>query len=348
MNELICEMCGSNNIVKQDGLYVCQSCNTKYSVEEAKKMMFGEVVEIEGTVKIDDSFQIDNLRKLALRSFNSGNYNDALKYYNRILIKEPDDWESRFHVLYCKAETCHINEILIIEKSILNSIKEIVDSIKKNVPQDNQVYVLNDILLKLFELYDCLLKKSLSINHSKNKKEEIHKSKNKKVALSESISLLIYIFYDFGDEIMGAFDGEYSGFSVRSWIKGIEIHRRFYHLVQDKDIINKSNNYIKKVLEYQPDFESRPFKNKKCYIATNVYGSYDCPEVWTLRRFRDNTLDKNIFGRLFIKTYYLTSPTLVKYFGDKKAFNMIFKPILDSFVKKLNKRGVKSTFYIDK
>ena len=23
-----------------------------------------------------------------------------------------------------------------------------------------------------------------------------------------------------------------------------------------------------------------------CYIATCVYGSYDCPEVWTLRRFR--------------------------------------------------------------
>lgn len=27
-----------------------------------------------------------------------------------------------------------------------------------------------------------------------------------------------------------------------------------------------------------------------CYVATAVYGSYDCPQVWTLRRFRDNTL----------------------------------------------------------
>ena len=27
-----------------------------------------------------------------------------------------------------------------------------------------------------------------------------------------------------------------------------------------------------------------------CYVATCVYGSYDCPQVWTLRRFRDNTL----------------------------------------------------------
>ncbi len=31
-------------------------------------------------------------------------------------------------------------------------------------------------------------------------------------------------------------------------------------------------------------------KKNGCYIATCVYGSYDCPEVWTLRRFRDDVL----------------------------------------------------------
>ena len=35
-----------------------------------------------------------------------------------------------------------------------------------------------------------------------------------------------------------------------------------------------------------------------CYIATSVYGSYDCPEVWTLRRFRDEYLKGSVFGRL--------------------------------------------------
>ena len=45
-----------------------------------------------------------------------------------------------------------------------------------------------------------------------------------------------------------------------------------------------------------------------CYIATCAYGSYDCPEVWTLRRFRDNTLAKNIFGRAFIKNILCNQP----------------------------------------
>ena len=44
MKQLICEMCGGNDLIKQDGVFVCQNCGTKYTVEEAKKMM-KEVVE---------------------------------------------------------------------------------------------------------------------------------------------------------------------------------------------------------------------------------------------------------------------------------------------------------------
>ncbi len=51
--------------------------------------------------------------------------------------------------------------------------------------------------------------------------------------------------------------------------------------------------------------------NGGCFIATCIYGSYDCPQVWTLRRFRDYTLDETWYGRLFIKCYYAISPTLV-------------------------------------
>ena len=33
-------------------------------------------------------------------------------------------------------------------------------------------------------------------------------------------------------------------------------------------------------------------KKQGCYVATCVYGSYDCPEVWILRRFRDESLER--------------------------------------------------------
>jgi len=39
MKQLVCEMCGGKDLIKQDSVFVCQNCQTKYSVEEAKKMM---------------------------------------------------------------------------------------------------------------------------------------------------------------------------------------------------------------------------------------------------------------------------------------------------------------------
>ena len=61
--------------------------------------------------------------------------------------------------------------------------------------------------------------------------------------------------------------------------------------------------------------ESSQSRSGGCYIATAVYGSYDCPEVWTLRRFRDYKLTATWHGRLFIRAYYAVSPTVVKLFG---------------------------------
>ncbi|MGI5872504.1 MAG: CFI-box-CTERM domain-containing protein [Bacillota bacterium] len=85
-----------------------------------------------------------------------------------------------------------------------------------------------------------------------------------------------------------------------------------------------------------------------CYIATCVYGSYDCPEVWTLRRYRDYYLDEHWWGRLFIKTYYAISPTLVKLFGKTKWFKNVWKPFLERKVKKLKEKGYEDTAYNDK
>lgn len=88
-------------------------------------------------------------------------------------------------------------------------------------------------------------------------------------------------------------------------------------------------------------------KPKGCYIATAVYGSYDCPEVWTLRRYRDNYLSAHWFGRAFIKVYYALSPKVVDMFGDTKWFNRLWKGFLDKKVEGLRKKGYEDTPYRD-
>ena len=101
--------------------------------------------------------------------------------------------------------------------------------------------------------------------------------------------------------------------------------------------------------EYRPIQVEEPPKKQEngCYIATAVYGSYDCPQVWTLRRYRDNILGATWYGRLFIRIYYAISPTLVKLFGKTKWFNKMWKKRLDKKVSKLNANGVMNTPYID-
>ena len=87
--------------------------------------------------------------------------------------------------------------------------------------------------------------------------------------------------------------------------------------------------------------------DKGCYIATCVYGSYDCPEVWVLRRYRDRILQPTFFGNLFVRIYYTVSPCLVSLFGKTKLFRKLFKILLDRKVERLCARGVEDTPYID-
>lgn len=84
-----------------------------------------------------------------------------------------------------------------------------------------------------------------------------------------------------------------------------------------------------------------------CYIATAVYGSYNCEQVWTLRRFRDDYLKKRLWGKAFIKFYYRVSPQLVVQYGNRMDVVALVKKMLDYFVTFLNKRGYSNERYTE-
>lgn len=114
--------------------------------------------------------------------------------------------------------------------------------------------------------------------------------------------------------------------------------------------VHDYSNKIRYIIMENAEILESPMDTEKqggCYVATCVYGSYDCPPVWTLRRFRDDILAYNVFGRLFIRFYYATSPTAVRLFGKQKWFHKLFKTPLDKFVKKLQENGVENTPYND-
>lgn len=91
MKRLTCEMCGSTDLVKQDGVFVCQTCGCKYSIEEARKMMIEGTVEVTGTVKVDNSVSIENYINLAESALKGENGQSALEYTNKALEIDPQN-----------------------------------------------------------------------------------------------------------------------------------------------------------------------------------------------------------------------------------------------------------------
>lgn len=77
-------------------------------------------------------------------------------------------------------------------------------------------------------------------------------------------------------------------------------------------------------------------KRKKggCFIATCVYGE-NAEETNLLRRFRDEMLSTHYFGRLFINTYYKTSPLISNFLSNKPNLKKIAKQPLGIFVRLL-------------
>ena len=105
---------------------------------------------------------------------------------------------------------------------------------------------------------------------------------------------------------------------------------------ETRDYVTKNAPIIKR--NYQQSFQigRQPQSSVGCYIATMVYGDYDHPQVMELRKYRDQVLLKNYFGKLFVKIYYAVSPHLVKKLKNQNKINKLITSLLDRLIEKIN------------
>jgi hypothetical protein len=181
------------------------------------------------------------------------------------------------------------------------------------------------------------------------------------------LSAIKDLLYNLGNqmECLGKNNDQICALAKDAWKEGISVHRVFIvYLTSESALLNVRilNEYAKKIhnyestyrlphapaLEINPDGISYKTLTGGCYVATCIYGSYDCPQVWTLRRYRDYTLAQTWYGSAFIHTYYAISPTLIKWFGYTTWFKKIWKGRLDRLVANLNDNGVEGSPYEDR
>lgn len=345
MKQLTCEMCGGTDLVKQDGVFVCQTCGTKYSVEEAKKLMIDGTVEIEGTVKIDDTNELKNLLVLARRAKESNDYHNGKKYYDQILVKQPSSWEAAFYSIYFNALSTTLGQL---ENSAINMANGL-DTVAKlimDLPDDQRLTAIADVKSAMINLYNTYLggarQKATGYSSAQPILDVLDKAYNAiGMMLIKTGDTFAYIFYD--QESAKAFYQMILDTPVISIQYATGMSAGCSMPIELKDLA------VTKIQAIDPSYvDSRPKPTNGCYIATAVYGSYDCPEVWTLRRYRDYDLAETWYGRAFIHTYYAISPTLVKWFGHTAWFKKMWRGKLDRMVKNLQDKGYESTPYEDR
>lgn len=150
MKKLTCEMCGSTDIIKQEGVFVCQSCGIKYSVEEAKKMMIEGTVDVSGsTIKIDNSEKFNNLLLLAQRAKLDGDVENALNYYSEISIIAPKNWEAILYTKLFKVMNSTMGKLAVGIQGITKSLDLVFGLIKEQVLESERKSVVKSILMDI-------------------------------------------------------------------------------------------------------------------------------------------------------------------------------------------------------
>lgn len=497
MKQLTCEMCGGTDLMKQDGAFVCQNCGMKYSVEEAKKMMIEGTVDVQGTVKVDNTAFVQKYLANARRAKEKEDWSETEKYYNMVEQNDPTNIEAIFYSTFARvkqalleAETKDkrqgvfnvlVKSVSIIDDNYDNANEEhhkllfkILDDIEGlkegkivptthlqeyvtkngygNIVDRNQVvendsldvtYNMIDQVINAYEesaaniiavqcedlakedvletAYDTLLK-GYSMFAFYYFKEYTKKNTDSPVGyLGKAVALLALDNYKTSANEV-AFASKYAvnesdkedvkrliGMTASSDRRNLLINAAAFtnydavkylvDLGSEIDFKNKDNKTALWYICYdKSDNEESLIKERKiakllldkgasadvtssggvalynkktdseiasmirakypnietgkssggCYVATAVYGSYNCPQVWTLRRYRDYTLAETWHGRAFIKTYYAISPTLVKWFGHTEWFKKMWQGKLDKMVEKLQSEGVENTPYEDK
>lgn len=412
MKALVCEMCNSNDVVKQDGYFVCQNCGTKYVVEKVRK------IKTEVPVVIDETAKVDNYYKLAESAIEAGENREAEYKCNKILKIDINHWKA--WLLKGKAVARQLYPTNLREEETFSCFTKALDNAPEECIDDLRVDIANEVVkftiaVMDFEFdrfsdsfdnfnsallttikekidtvipcsVDCLLK--CGVQADGYKKTIVDKINGSVViAWNESIFKVYKYraypdFLDYHDFVKCAssciditqalidlcdkndeaniqkyknmIGYTHAIIDARVWKRDSEggYHVDTMNMPTKEAItlyIDNIMQYHYKIKEIDPNYvvPKRP-KPNGCYIATCVYGSYDCPQVWTLRRFRDFTLAKTWYGRAFIKIYYTVSPALVKLFGNTKWFKRLWKGKLDRLIQSLKEKGFEDTAYYDR
>ncbi|MBR1763582.1 MAG: zinc ribbon domain-containing protein [Eubacterium sp.] len=346
MVALKCPGCGADIELDDSREFgFCNYCGTKVMQDKI-------VVEHQGSVKVDNSEYVEKFLQNARRAKQKEDWEETEKYYNLVEQNDPSNIEAIFYSSYGKAKTSLVSSDLYKRQAAFKVLQNCVSIIDDNFDVDNeeeQKKIIEQISVDIMLIYGS----QYVYNQKKN---------GYGMVVSSDQNQTITLFNNLAKEFMITLE------NIAKKIPDEQKEKRVYYyklalshaewvlkngkLINPKSFQDIAMQYHKIINELDPSHEipeapPEAPKSGGCYVATAVYGSYDCPQVWTLRRYRDNELAKTWYGRAFIHAYYAISPTIVKWFGETQWFKFMWKGKLDKMVENLQLKGYESTPYDD-
>ncbi|MBE6861475.1 MAG: tetratricopeptide repeat protein [Ruminococcus sp.] len=361
-----CTQCGGN--IEVDNTHeagICQHCGTPFITEKAINNYNTFVTNNFAGANINvTSGNVDNLLKLAESVIEAGNGKEAIEYVNKALEINPECSKAWFLKMKSIEYIGTVGNPQVTEAiSYAENAIKYSDAKEKLTEEVYKYYIkrAQDLLIiAISNLKDVEQIKNLaSIGVSAAQGVASGDMITRNLYLNITATALILV-YKIPEEYIKAHEDiqneivKFAKLLISVYDADTERLEVYYQRPTSETVQARKNVIIslKKGLneDKASEINEDDVKEKEggCYIATCVYGSYDCPQVWTLRRYRDYTLDETWYGKLFIKCYYAVSPKLVKWFGKYEWFKKPWKKYLDGMVERLNSNGVADTKYNDK
>lgn len=260
MKALTCEMCGSTNLIKEDNVFVCQSCGTKYSAEEAKRMMVEGTVDVKGTVKLDLSDEVKNLYEIARRAKESNNSESAVRYYDMVLVKDPNSWEATFYTTYYQVMNCTIAQIASSATKMSDCEEAVLNLINKGIEETERSKIIEELYERLHIISNMLFTSAIKAHNEYD------------VSYSEKYIAEVYnrtmasanIMYTYGSLLEKIFGDKFSLYAVKSWKDAIAMHKeiiKYSKKASDDDKIIKS--FASLIQKYDPSYKTPFILTKK-------------------------------------------------------------------------------------
>ena len=104
----------------------------------------------------DRSAELENLRTLAKRAQEANDSAQAAKYYEQILMLDPDDWKATFYVPYYNAHNVKIYQLGEAANRVANCFDPVLRLVKTKVPEGPlQTAALLEISLRVMAFKKC-------------------------------------------------------------------------------------------------------------------------------------------------------------------------------------------------